>query len=268
MGEINKEAGGVIESLSMQARQIIMGVWFPGILLLCESLYIYTLLVLPKAQNPFDLTSAFVKRLDSEVVAGFVAFLALGVAMTLGYVARDLAFYISDWWLARGWRPARSIRQILEQVRVVYGAADVDNIIQRYRVFNLVGNTESRKILPRAEDSYVREFCKQWLKLNAPTQSSDGFELEINLAIGLIPPVAFAAIVLGLTYSGPLGLIMSLICILVALFMMYRVNWSRSMETEIALVNFLFAHWQMDREATDSKAPARVPVEAPPSISG
>jgi hypothetical protein len=256
VGDINKEAGGIIESLGLQARQTIMGVWFPGILLLCEAGYIYTLAARPRTESPFSLASSFVKGLDSEVVAGFVAFLALGVAMTLGYVARDMAFYVSDWWLAAGWRPARSVRKIIGQLRLVYGATEVDTILGRYRVFQLVENTQSMKALPRSPDSYVREFCKQWLRLNSPTQITEGFELEINLALGLIPPVAFGSIILVLLYFDLRGLVAGLLCLSLAGFMMYRANWSRSMETEIALVNFLFAHWQADQEATSGNAAA------------
>jgi hypothetical protein len=238
-----KTAAGLIDTLGTYARVIILGVWVPGFLLFCELGSIYFLYFGSGQEGLFDYLAERLKEFDSAIISALLLVFVLGSAIALGYVARDLAFSVSDFWLRRGWPPTRRLTMIYAEIRRLYGDDAVDKVTANYSVFKLArGDVEARS-LPRMPEAYVREFCKQWLKLNLPALNTEGLEIEINKVMGLVIPVALASLVFLSFIGGLLGVSLALVSIAAAVFMMYRVNWARTMETEQALVNFLFAHW-------------------------
>jgi hypothetical protein len=239
-----KEAQTLIGSLGTYARLVIVGVWFPGFLILCECSYIYFQLAGSLEQQPFVYVASKMKEYDSSVVSTFMVVAILAVSITLGYVARDISFALSDLWLSRTWPPTRTLPQIFGQIKLLYGDDKVDAIARKHNVFRLAYGELEVSRLQRAPDSYVREYCKQWLRLNYPTLNTEGLEIEINMVMGLVLPFALAAGVFLLMIKGALGIMVAIAILLAATFMMYRITWSRNIETEQAIVNFLFAHWE------------------------
>jgi hypothetical protein len=239
-----KEAQTLIGSLGTYARLVIVGVWFPGFLILCELSYIYFRLFGSSDQQPFMYVAAKMKEYDSNVVSTFIVVAILAVSITLGYVARDISFALSDLWLRRAWPPARPLSKIFEQIKLLYGDEQVNAIVRKHSVFRLAYSEIDVSRLARAPDSYVREYCKQWLRLNYPSLNTEGLEIEINMVIGLVLPLALAAAVFLVITKATLGIVLAIASLLSAGFMMYRITWARNIETEQAIVNFLFAHWE------------------------
>jgi hypothetical protein len=244
MESLIKEAGTLIGSIGTYARLIVVGVWFPGFLIFCELGSCYVRLFRPAEKTLFDYVTKYIQSSNSDVVTTLIAVSIVATSIALGYVARDIAFWISDLWLRRQWRPARRLSDIYEQIRTVYGDKKVDDIVADYSVFRLVRPTGSMARLPRMPESYVREFCKQWLRVNAPTLNTEGLEIEINMSMGLVVPIALFSTVVICFIGSWLGIALAVLSIAAAAFMMYRINWARNIETEQAIVNFLFAHWE------------------------
>jgi hypothetical protein len=244
METIVKEAASLMGSLGTYARLIVVGVWFPGFLVFVELASAYFLLYGPPDQTFFAYIAASLEQFDSNVVTTLVVVLLLAISITAGYVARDVAFAISDLWLRREVRPARTVVEIYEQIRRVYGAEKVDGITASYPVFRLASGEVDASSLPRLPDTYVREFCKQWLRLRVPSLNTEGLETEINMVMGLVVPVALSALWFFLLLQGGLRLVVTLAALAAATLLMYRINWARTIETEQVIVNFLFAHWQ------------------------
>jgi hypothetical protein len=239
-----KEAQTLIGSLGTYARLVVVGVWFPGFLILCEFSYIYFRLFGPADQGPFNFVAEKMKEYDSTVISTFIVIFILAVSIALGYLARDISFAVSDLWLRRTLPPARTLSKIFEQIRLVYGDEKVDEIARKYGVFRLAYGELDVSRLQRAPESYVREYCKQWLRLKAPMLNTEGLEIEINMVMGLVLPVAFAAGVFLVILKSELSIVLAIASLLAAIFMMYRITWARNIETEQAIVNFLFAHWE------------------------
>lgn len=238
------EVGSLIGSLGMYARLIIVGVWFPGFLIFCELGSAYFLLLGPPDKGLFGYVAAMINEFDSAVVSSFIGVFVLATSIAIGYVARDLAFALSDLWLRREWRPSRTLSKIYAEIRLVYGDDKVDEVTAKYNVFGLARGDVDASSLPRMGESYVREFCKQWLRMRVPNLNTEGLEIEINMVMGLVVPVALASTVF-LSFLGSwLGIALAFVSIAAATFMMYRINWARTLETEQAIVNFLFAHWE------------------------
>jgi hypothetical protein len=239
-----KEAETLIGNLGTYARLVIVGVWFPGFLILCEVSYVYFRLFVPSNKGPFNFAAEKLKEYDSAVISTFLVIFILAVSITLGYLARDIAFAISDAWLRRRWPPTRTLPEIFGQIRLLYGDDQVDGITRDYRVFRLAYGELDTSRLARSPESYVREYCKQWLGIKAPVLNTEGLEIEINMVMGLVLPVTLAAAVFPLMDKNALGIGLAIASLLAALFMMYRITWARNIETEQAIVNFLFAHWE------------------------
>jgi hypothetical protein len=55
--------------------------------------------------------------------------------------------------------------------------------------------------------------------------------------------VALAAAVFFTSLHNVLGFALGVVSLLAACFLLYRINAARLMETESAVVNFMFAHW-------------------------
>jgi hypothetical protein len=252
MDAIIKEVGNLISSIGTYMRLIIVGVWFPGFLIFSELGTAYFLWFGPRDQTLFGYIDDRLKAFDTSVVVTLVVVFVVAMSIALGYLARDVAFAISDGWLRKGWPPTRRLPSIYLQIRDVYGAEHVDPLTRRYPVFRLANGELDPSSLPRLPDTYVREFCKQWLRLKAPGLNTEGLEVEINMVLGLVMPVALSAFVLPAFLNAWLGkAILALLSLAAAAFMMYRVNWARTIETEQAITNFLFAH----REGIDAHRP-------------
>jgi hypothetical protein len=244
MESLIKEAGTLIESIGTYARLIVVGVWFPGFLIFCELGSCYFRLFRSAEKTLFGYIAANIQSFNSAVVTTLIVVSVVATSIALGYVARDIAFSISDFWLRRQWRPTRKLSDIYKQIRIVYGEKKVDDVARDYGVFALVSATGSIARLPRMPESYVREFCKQWLRVNAPALNTEGLEIEINMLMGLVVPMALFSTVAICLVGGWLGIALAALSIAAAVFMMYRINWARNIETEQAIVNFLFAHWE------------------------
>jgi hypothetical protein len=244
MESLIKEAGTLIGSIGTYARLVIVGVWFPGFLIFCELGSCYFRLFRSAEKTLFDSIAENIQSSNSTVVTTLIVVSVVATSIALGYVARDIAFAISDLWLRRQWRPTRKLSDIYKQIRIVYGEEKVDDVAAGYSVFRLVSTTGSINRLPRMPESYVREFCKQWLRVKAPALNTEGLEIEINMLMGLVVPIALFSTV-GICFIGSwLGIALAALSIAAATFMMYRINWARNIETEQAIVNFLFAHWE------------------------
>jgi len=254
MASMIEEAGGLIESIGTYARVTIVGVWFPGFLLFCELGSTYFQFFGPAEQGLLGYLVAKTREFDSPIVAAFVVVFVLATSISLGYLARDLAFAISDFWLRRGWPPVRRLAEVYGTIRRVYGEKNVDEVTSRYPVFRLATGHLDGESLPRMPESYVREFCKQWLRVKVPGLNTEGLEIEINMVMGLVVPMALASIV-SPSFFGPwLAIPLAIASVVAATFLMYRINWSRNIETEHAIVNFLLAHWEGLPAATAAKS--------------
>jgi hypothetical protein len=249
-GEMNavetaiKEAKGLIASLGTYARLVVVGVWFPGFLVLCELSLLYFRCIGQPQSAPLDYLAIRIKEYNNNLITVLIVFFVLAVSIALGYVARDISFAVSDFWLRRRWPPTRTLITMFQQIQLVYGRHEVDAVAKNYHVFGLAYGEIDAMPLPRLNEAYVREYCKQWLRVNAPELNTEGLEIEINMVVGLVLPVALASIVLWIELGGLLGLIVGILALIAAAFMMYRITWSRNVETELAIVNFLFAHWE------------------------
>src|SRR3954453_4026005 len=105
MEAIIKETQSLIGALGTYARLVIVGVWFPGFLILCELSYIANVTHLYSEDVSLLYLARRVKELDSGVATTFMVVFILAVSIALGYVARDVAFALSDLWLRRKWPP-------------------------------------------------------------------------------------------------------------------------------------------------------------------
>jgi hypothetical protein len=239
-----KEAGSFVSSMGTRAWLMTMGVIFPGLLISCEIVWLYLSWKFPGE----PILSPIIKELgELKALVGFAFLvLALAVSCAVGYLNRDASFAVSNFWLRMEWPPARPLKTLLERLRFIYGKDAVNDIIKKYQVFHLVeaSQAEVAGFLPRLPESYVREFCKLWLSAKSPGLSTEGTEIEINIVIGLVTPTALAAAVLFVGVHNTLGIVLGFISLFAACFLLYRINAARVMETENALVNFMFAHWE------------------------
>jgi hypothetical protein len=246
MEDAIKEAKTLIGSLGTYARLVVVGVWFPGFLIFCELSYIFLQSSGPSKQGPFEpfaYAAERIKEFDSSIVSTLVVIFILASSIALGYVARDIAFAISDFWLRHNFPPARTIKKLFGQISLVYGGNEVDAIARNYNVFRIAYGELDVSLLPRSPESYVREFCKKWLSVRAPSLNTEGLEIEINMVIGLVLPIVLSSVVFLVTMKLALAIVFAISSVLAATFMMYRITFARNLETEEAIVNFLFAHW-------------------------
>ncbi len=243
--EAANEAGALIGSVGTYARIVLLGVWFPGFLVFCEVASVFFhCLQLPG--GPIGYIAEAMKPANTVIASILIGIIVLATSIALGYVMRDIAFALSDLWLHRGWPPSRGLARIFRQIRFVYGRDKVDEVGRSYHVFKLAYGELDTSNLPRQDDSYVREFCKEWLKLNLPNLNTEGLEIEINMVIGLILPIALASMVFIAYLAWPLASLFTAMSLAAAIFMMYRIIRARDIETEQAIVNFLFVHWEKE----------------------
>jgi hypothetical protein len=238
-----KDAGSLIANMGTRAWLMTMGVIFPGLLITCELIWLYVAWNFPsEAIIPLALDKlASLKPLSSFL---FVV-IGLAVACGVGYLNRDASFAVSNTWLQWGLPPCRPLTNLFNQLRFIHGPDAIDAVAKKYGVFSLVNESSEGTVkLPRLPESYVREFCKLWLAAKAPTLSTVGTEIEINIVIGLVTPTALAGLVILASLRTFFGALLGGFTLASAAFLLYRVNSARVMETENAILNFLFAHWE------------------------
>jgi hypothetical protein len=238
-----KDAGSIVASMGSRAWLMTMGVIFPGLLISCELIWLYVTWNFPnQAVMPLALdTLATLKPLSSFL---FVV-IGLAVACGVGYLNRDLSFAVSNAWLQWGLPPCRPLANLFNQLRFIHGRDAIDEVAAKYEVFSLVNDSNGAAAkLPRLPESYVREFCKLWLSAKTPTLSTEGTEIEINVVIGLVTPTALAGLVILASLHTMLGALLGAMALVSAIFLLYRINCARMMETENALLHFMFAHWE------------------------
>jgi hypothetical protein len=244
MGAALKEAQSLIGALGTYARLTIVGVWFPGFLVFCEIGYMALRFFDRTASSPVDYVRSQIKDLDSNAIITLVLILVVSASVLLGYIARDIAFSLSDRWLRHKLPPTRTLHDILSHLRTVFGDEKVGEVIAKYPVFKLADQPKTERFLPRSGEAYVREFCKRWLSIKAPDLNTAGMEIEINMVIGLVAPLGLLAVDLYLVVGSWFGIALGCVALLASMFMMYRITWARNIETEQAISNFLFAHWE------------------------
>ena len=253
-----KEADALIGSVGTYARIVLVGVWFPGFLVFCEAVIVYYHHLGPRGGPIDDIANAF-KSVNPVAVSILGWIIVVAMSVGLGYVTREVAFTVSDRWLRSRWWPCRGLRRIFEQIRFVYGTDKVDEVGHAYHIFQIiVYDKVNTSKLPREDFICIREFCKQWLKLNFPNLNTEGLEIEINMVIGLVLPIALASVVF-VTYLSALGplcaTVSAAVMLAAAAFMMYRITRVRDTEIELTIVNFLFAHWEREWETSKHVKP-------------
>jgi hypothetical protein len=179
-----KEAGKLVNGMGTRARLMIMGVMFPGLLITCELIWLYL-----SWNRPNQSILGFIIDALGELkpLVGFV-FIVVGLAVScaVGYLNRDGSFWVSNFWLRKGWPPPRNLPTLFERLRLIYGGDSVNQVLAKYGVFGLVeASQDAASKLPRLPESYVREFCKLWLVDKRPTLSTEATEVEINVVMGL-----------------------------------------------------------------------------------
>ncbi|MCK1457110.1 hypothetical protein IVB34_01715 [Bradyrhizobium sp. 2] len=238
-----KDAGSLVASIGNRAWLMTMGVIFPGLLISCELIWLYVAWNFPtEAIIPLALS-----KLASLTPLSSFLFVAIGLAVAcgVGYLNRDATFAVSNTWLQWGMPPCRPLSSVMNQLRFIHGSDAIDRVAGKYGVFSLTDDSKDAAAkLPRSAESYVREFCKLWLSAKAPTLTTVGTEIEINGVIGLVTPIALAGLVILASLHTLLGALLGGLALVSAIFLLYRVNSSRVMETENAILNFMFAHWE------------------------
>jgi hypothetical protein len=238
-----KDVGTLVISMGSRAWLMIIGVIFPGLLISGEVIWLYLSWSLPTQ----PILPIIVGVLADFKPLPALVFIALGLAVScaVGYLNRDGSFAVSNFWLSMGWPPARPLPDLFQRLRFIYGEDAVNRVITKYGVFGLVDmSAETARKLPRLPESYLREFCKLWLEGKAPALSTQGAEIEINIVIGLVAPTALAAAVLFTSLHSVLGIALGAVALFGACFLLYRINSARVIETENAVVRFMFAHWE------------------------
>jgi hypothetical protein len=132
-----KEAKGLIASLGTYARLVVVGVWFPGFLVLSELSVLYLRLFGQQQTSPFDYLANRINEYDSNVITSIIMFFVLALSIALGYVARDISFAVSDVWLRQRWPPTRTLTAIFQQIQLLYGHRQVDSVAKNHSVFRL-----------------------------------------------------------------------------------------------------------------------------------
>ena len=235
--------GGIVSSVGTYAHRVILAVWFPGFVIFCELAYIYLALSTDGLLAGEQLRT-IISLFDLPVIGISLAVVVLAGSMALGYVARDLAFWITDVWMWTGVRPTRSLKTMLNEIKAAHGKKEVEAVFSRYKVFSLADDENNSHVLPRRKETYVREFCKLWLKVCSPQLSTEGLETEINMDLGTIIPLFLASMIFAILVGTPTAWGFSIALLAFSLLRLYRVTWAINIETEIAIVNFVYAHWR------------------------
>ncbi|HYI47555.1 MAG TPA: hypothetical protein VEX35_03735 [Allosphingosinicella sp.] len=245
MKQAAESLGGIFSSVGTYAHRVVLAVWFPGFVVFCELAYFY-LALSTDGSHVGEQLRTFISLFDLPVIGISLTIVVLAGSMALGYVARDLAYWITDIWMWTGVRPTRSLKTMLSEIKAAHGEEEVEAVFSRYKVFLLADDENVSRSLPRRKETYVREFCKLWLKVCSPQLSTEGLETEINMDIGTVIPLFLASVILATLVGSATALGFSIALFAFALLRLYRVTWAINIETEIAIVNFVYAHWRQD----------------------
>jgi hypothetical protein len=256
-----KEIGKLAGMIGSRLRILILGVMVPGFIIVCE-----LAVFMAAGDDGADRLIAWADAIFQSpyVSVPLLVFLLFAVSYLLGYLSREFAFALSTAWLRRGWPPNRRASIILGQLRTIHGPERVDTVIANHPVFDLARreNDSAVRALPRPSDFYIREYCKLWLRMKAPSLSTEHMEVEINLVMGLVLPILLAVIPCVLLlpdFAGPIVAGCAVVFVLLIDFrFFYNINSVRCQETEEAILNFLFAHWTgLDAPKTPEQKAAR-----------
>jgi hypothetical protein len=241
-----------VNQVGYRSRLLLLGVMTPGFLIVFE---IGTAAYLNQYGWDYAPISIISKTIANEnlVMVAFVTLLILSVSFSLGFITRELTFTVSNIWLRRGWHPCRPLETTMSEIELLYGKLKVQEVFDRYDVFNVVtshtrrGKADSSSCqvnLPRMPEFYIREYCKLWLRVRAPTLATDDIEAEINVVMGLVMPIFLVGIIgifiMDLKFAIPM---LVGVCG-TSFYLLHKINGTRSLETEHAIVSFLFAHWE------------------------
>jgi hypothetical protein len=246
-----KTAANAVSKLGGRAGLALSSVLLPGFLILGETFSLYYFYNFGPNEEKLALASDIMSR--NFVLVTLLLLVVLALSYAVGFVSRELAFYISDLFLRR-----HPFERTLEGVKIKYSKEKVEDIIRIHPVFT-VSEKELRLISGRGVDFYARNYCKLWLKTRVPYLSVEYMETEINIFLSLVIPTAGLSLpFLGLHGAGmPYGVIwIPFITIFAATLMMLKINDARRYETEQALVHVLFAHWE-DLAKADALAVTR-----------
>jgi hypothetical protein len=255
-----KTAASGVNKIGPRAGMVLFSVLLPGFLIVTEVFSFYYLQQfgtdIDKLKNASDV-------ITRNFVFGILLILVvLALSFAAGFISREIAFAVSDCLLRRSGtsvlRLIPYIKQninktvnsnILHGLRIKYSNDNIDRVLLLHPIFDLYDcHDELRTVSRREPDFYVRNYCKLWLKIRVPNLAVEYMETEINIFLSLIIPIAGIILpFLGLRLADSTiwevsGIV--LVAITAALLMMVKINDGRRYETEQALVNFFFAHWE------------------------
>ena len=146
-----------------------------------------------------------------------------------------------------GWFGSASLQGTLDRLRLIYGQDKVNEVLHQGEIFHCsIKEAELKLRSPRSPDFYVRNYCKLWLRVKAPNLSIDYLETEINVFIAFVIPTACAAVPFVVRERSSFDIAdfgVTAFLILSAFLMLFKINTVRWYETELAISNYLFAHW-------------------------
>ena len=236
-----KTAVNLTDKVGSRTSMILLSVLLPGFLIVSEVSSYYYLRTFGAHSNP--LTDAANAITHNYLFALFLLFFVLAVSFAAGFLSRAFAFWISDSLLKR-----QRFGRTIDGIRFKYGEEKVNGILEAYPIFLLTDKEEKLKDHSKhRSDFYIRNYCKLWLKTRVITLAIESIEVEINIFLSLVIPLA--GIVLPYTGLYYANLISEQVWIPVAstvaaILMILKINDLRRYETEQALVHFLFAHWE------------------------
>jgi hypothetical protein len=200
--------------------------------------------------------------------------LVLATSYALGLLSRTVGFGIEEWaeqqatshpWLQRVVRP-RSVGA-LEYVQARYTADGVRAALQGTPFF------DEPPVGHAIEAHHVHggsfAFAKYWLRLQAPSMGVDRNEIDVNVRLALVVPVALAAVavvpnrdlLLPRTTDHPLAttVVTVLVTVALALFMLWSGMRARGSEKVDALSRYVVAYHVL-RMPPPSREPDTLPA--------
>jgi len=266
-----KQTAKLMDHVGYRTRLIVLSVLFPGFIIVCEGLAAIWLSI--HGTLSFDEVKDLADFIGNKniVLVLFLSLLLLAASFGIGFIARTFSFGVSDWLIHRGHFPRRSFAQRMDHLSEVYGESSVNPVKELYHVFSLVqrhSTTAAVTKLPRPAEFYIREYCKLWLRAKVPSLCTDHTEIEINVFMSLLIPMGFVALPILTAGHGPFNIGLALAAITVSLLMLGKINESRCYETEQAIVNFLFAHWERLHTRTARAAKSTKATQAAKARSG
>lgn len=252
----------VAQNVGLSGRLLAANTLLPGVLVLLLSwLYAnWNNIQSTKHGKHSDAVLAFIVQETEHVNAFTAAFLLM--AMFAGACAIGCTCCAATWvcwFFVRHLIPHPNGAALYGSVRRLSGVPQVRAVLARHPALEKALNSPIRKWAIDTPDKFVLEYCKGWLRKESPTSGVDHFELEINLLLGLVIPVAlggFFAVHTGVPIY--VGLPAAAIIIVgLGAAAMHR----QRQELRHALRNFMFEQFYATAAATTQVAEA--PTETP-----